>query len=117
MPVKPRVLLVADRDADSPQLLVALRGLAAPKPRVTLLVPAYATAHNSADGVAGWAEAIDHAAHCGERLRRAGVDLEETIVGDADPLAAAEDAHHARAFDRIVFATPTAGAPVAAAGI
>lgn len=116
MPAKPRVLLVADRDADSPELLTTLRRLVAPSPRVTLLVPAFAVAHDGGgDSVEAWRVAIERAAHCSERLDLAGVDLEETIVGDADPLAAAEDAHHARGYDQIVFATPAAGAVAALA--
>jgi len=117
MPVKPRVLLVADRDADSPQLLAALRGLSGGLPRVSLLVPAFALVRGTAaDPVADWGAAADRAAHCAERLRLAGVPVEEAIVGDADPIAAAEDAHHARGYDRVIFATPAAGA-LAAAGL
>ncbi|MEZ5077996.1 MAG: hypothetical protein R2725_11210 [Solirubrobacterales bacterium] len=117
MPAEPRVLLVADRHADPSQLLTALRGLVAGSPRVSLLVPAFAAAHGAVGGsVEDWRLAIERAARCGERLRSAGVDLEETIVGDADPLAAAADADHARGYDQIVFATPAAGA-VATAGL
>jgi len=110
MPATERVLLVADRDADAPQLLTALRRLTPHPARVTLLVPAFAAARASAARVeVAWGAAVDRAERCAARLRLAGVELEEAIVGDPDPLAAAEDAHHARGFDRLVFATPNAG--------
>lgn len=126
MPTAERVLLVADQDAAPAQLLVALRHLAPGEPRVTLLVPAHpcrarAALPSEVDGAASaesaaadWAAAADRAERCAGRLRLAGVDLEEAIVGEPDPLAAAGDAAHARGFDRVVFATPVAGAVPAA---
>lgn len=105
MPATERALLVADRDADADQLLTVLWRLAPRSARVTLLVPAFAAAvPGQGREVAGWTAAIGRAERCAERLRLAGVDLEEAIVGDPDPLAAVADAEHARGFDRIVFA-------------
>lgn len=118
MPAAARVLLVADRDADEAQLLRALRRLAPGAPRVTLLVPAYERGAplglprelGGAWVAADWVAAADRAESCAAHLRLAGVDLEEAIVGEPDPIAAAGDAHHARGYDQIVFATPAAGA-------
>jgi hypothetical protein len=36
------------------------------------------------------------------RIRQAGLELEETIVGDPDPFAAVGDALHARRFDEAI---------------
>jgi hypothetical protein len=102
-----KILVVANRTADSPDLIEALRGRAAEE-RVgfTLLVPA--VPHGlawAADMKAGWSEAALRAERAGSRLRQAGLELEEVIVGDPDPFAAVGDVLHARRFDEIVVST------------
>lgn len=122
MPAAERVLLVADRASDEARLLTALRRLAPGAPRVTLLVPAYERGvplgppRRLGDAwlASDWVAAADRAERCAAHLRLAGVELAETIVGDGDALAAAGDAAHGREFDRVVFATPLAGAVSAA---
>lgn len=102
-----RVLVVADRTADSPDLIAALReraGRAAAS--YTLLVPA--VPHGlawAADMKAGWPEAVARAERAAERIRAAGLPLAEVIVGDPDPFAAVGDALHARGFDAVVVST------------
>src|SRR5262249_17251647 len=54
----------------------------------------------------GWAEALSRAERAARRLREAGLDLREAIVGDADCAAALGDALHAREFDEVLLATP-----------
>lgn len=107
MSPKHSALVVAGRGADYPSLTEALRmHRAGVPPGFTLLVPAvphgfaWATDMNS-----GWPEAIARAERAAERMRGAGLDLEETIVGDPDPFAAVGDALHSRRFDEIVLAT------------
>jgi histidinol dehydrogenase len=102
---KQKVLVVADRTAEAPELVAALRRRAERSPAgFTLLVPA------DADGLAwaqsteaAWSRAISRAELAAERIRAAGLELEETIVGDPDPTAAVGDACHAREFDQVVF--------------
>lgn len=104
MSIEKRILVVANRTADSPELLGALRERADGLPvRFTLLVPA--VPHGlawAADMKAGWAEAAGRAERAGDRIRESGLELEEVIVGDPDPFAAVGDVLHAREFDEVV---------------
>ncbi|HEX6455802.1 MAG TPA: hypothetical protein VF009_04715 [Solirubrobacterales bacterium] len=101
---KRKILVVANRTADSPDLIAALRRLADRAPAgFTLLVPA--VPHGlawAADMKAGWSEAVVRADRAGCRIRQSGLELEEVIVGDPDPFAAVGDALHAREFDEVV---------------
>lgn len=101
---KQKILVVANRTADSPELIAALRERAAGAPAsFTLLVPA--VPHGlawAADMKAGWTEAVGRAERARARIEGEGLELEETIVGDPDPFAAAGDALHAREFDAVV---------------
>jgi hypothetical protein len=102
-----KILVVANRTADSPDLIAALRRRAAAEPAgFTLLVPA--VPHGlawAADMKAGWSEAAGRAERAGGHIRDSGLELEEVIVGDPDPFAAVGDALHAREFDAIVVST------------
>ncbi|HET9155000.1 MAG TPA: hypothetical protein VFN85_12925 [Solirubrobacterales bacterium] len=99
-----KVLVVANRTADSPELIAALRERAAGAPTsFTLLVPAVPHGLSwAADMKAGWAEAVGRAERAADRIRGCSLELEETIVGDPDPFAAVGDVLHAREFDEIV---------------
>jgi hypothetical protein len=98
---------VAGRSADSPDLTAALRlHHGGSSTAFTLLVPA--TPHGFAwatDTSAGWPEATARAERATERMRRAGLAVEETIVGDPDPFAAVGDVLHCRRFDELIVAT------------
>ncbi|HET7445133.1 MAG TPA: hypothetical protein VFJ57_10790 [Solirubrobacterales bacterium] len=100
-------LVVAGRSADYPGLADALRLHRAGVPTsFTLLVPAVPNGFAWAtDMHSGWPAAIERAERATARLKDAGLDLEETIVGDPDPMAAVGDVLHARRFDEIVVAT------------
>jgi hypothetical protein len=104
---KQKVLVVANRTADAPDLIEALCRRAAAEPTsFTLLVPA--VPHGlawAADMKAGWAEAAGRAERAGSQIRDSGLELEEVIVGDPDPFAAVGDVLHAREFDEIVVST------------
>lgn len=109
-----QTLVVAARTAEHPQLLGALRRHARERPTAfTLLVPALPACEEgtSVDLAAGWSDALALAERAARRLREAGIDLREAIVGDADVAAAIGDASHARRFDEVVLATasPAAG--------
>lgn len=108
---KQRVLVIGSRAVDSPELIEALRRRgAAASARVTLLVPAVPRGFAwAADMKAGYGEALDRAAVASAHLRLAGIEIEEVIVGDPDPFAAAGDVLHARRFEEVVVATPPPG--------
>jgi hypothetical protein len=101
---KRKILVVANRTADSPELIAALRERAAAGPAgFTLLVPAVPHGFAwAADMKAGWAEAVGRAERAAARIRQSGLELEETVVGDPDPFAAVGDVLHAREFDEVV---------------
>lgn len=102
-----KVLVVANRTVDSPELIAALRQRAAHSPaRFTLLVPA--VPHGlawAADMKAGGPEAAPRAEVGARRMRMAGLEVEAAIVGDPDPLAAVGDALRAEEFDELVVST------------
>jgi hypothetical protein len=99
-----RVLVVASRTADSPDLIAALRRQAEEEPTgFTLLVPA--VPHGlawAADMKAGWSEAVERAECAAGWIRQAGLGLEDVIVGDPDPFAAVGDVLHTREFDEVI---------------
>jgi hypothetical protein len=100
MQTRQRILVLADPATGSPELVATLRRNGAEAPTsFTLLVTA-------ADGgsAGGWSRAISRATQARAQARRAGIELEETIVGDPDPALAVGDALHARDFDRVVTA-------------
>ena len=108
---KHRVLVIGSRAVDSPGLVAALRRRGAVESaRVTLLVPAVpAKIGWAADIGAGYGEALDRAEAAAAQMRGAGIELEEAIVGDPDPFAAAGDVLHARDFDEVVVAATPPG--------
>jgi hypothetical protein len=104
---KSRVLVVANRTAESPELLDALKrrageGVCA----FTLLVPA--TPHGiawAADMHAGGDEAEQHRRAFIDELRAEGLDLREAKVGDPDPLAAVQDECNSVDYDEVIVST------------
>lgn len=104
MQAKKRVLVVADKTADSPDLIEALRRWSESSPAsFTLLVPA--VPHGlawAADMKAGWSDAVARAERAAARIRGEGLGLEDVIVGDPDPFAAVGDVIHAREFDEVI---------------
>jgi hypothetical protein len=104
---KARVLVMANRTAESPELLDALKARAAEgEAEFTLLIPA--TAHGVAwvaDMSAGASEAEHHRDAFVDELREEGIPVKEARVGDPDPLAAAQDACNQEDFDEIIVST------------
>lgn len=101
-----KVLVVANRTAESEELLDALRRRAAEGPvSFTLLVPA--TPHGvawAADMHSGASDAEEHMQRAVERLRAAGLDVEGK-VGDPDPVAAVEDEVNFGSYDEAIVST------------
>jgi hypothetical protein len=103
-----RVLVVANRTAESPELLDALRTRTLRGPcEFTLLVPStphgLAWAANTQD--AGNEEAEAHRLAFLEELREAGLDVAGAKVGDPDPLAAICDECNFNDYDELIVST------------
>jgi hypothetical protein len=102
-----RVLVVANRTAESPELLDALRARVVQGPcEFTLLVPS--TPHGiawAADMHAGGEEAEQHRLAFVEELRQEGLNVVEAKVGDPDPLAAICDECNFHAYDELIVST------------
>jgi hypothetical protein len=104
---KARVLVVANRTAESPELLDALRTRTVQGPcEFTLLVPS--TPHGlawAADMHAGGEEAEVHRQAFVEELRREGLNVAEARVGDPDALAAIQDECNFNTYDELIVST------------
>jgi hypothetical protein len=96
---KRNVLVIVGHDAQPPAVIKALRPRAE-RTGFTLLVPA--TSLHGPDSPADWADAVGRAERGTAALRAAGLEVVETIVGDADFAAAAGDVLHSREIDDVV---------------
>jgi nucleotide-binding universal stress UspA family protein len=107
MAEKAKVLVVANRTAESPELLEALRVRTVHGPcEFTLLVPQ--TPHGlawAADPDAGQEEAERHRVAFLAELREEGLDVEDAKVGDGDPLAAIQDECNLNSYDELIVST------------
>jgi hypothetical protein len=101
------VLVVANRTAECPELLEALRARAIQGPcDFTLLVPS--TPHGiawAADMHAGGEEAEQHRQAFVDELREEGLNVVEAKVGDPDPLAAIQDECNFHEYDELIVST------------
>jgi hypothetical protein len=106
-----KILVVANRTAESVELLEALRERAGQGDAVfTLLVPA--TPHGvawAADMHSGSSEAEGHMQNAVDRMRSAGLDVETGKVGDPDPIAAVQDEVNFASYDEVVVSTLPGG--------
>jgi hypothetical protein len=102
-----RVLVVANRTAESPELLDALRTRTMQGPcEFTLLVPS--TPHGiswAADMHAGGDEAEQHRVAFVTELREEGLNVGAAKVGDPDPLAAICDECNFNDYDELIVST------------
>jgi hypothetical protein len=102
-----RVLVVANRTAESPELLEALRSRTVRGPcEFTLLVPS--TPHGiawAADMHAGGDEAEAHRTAFVTELRDEGLDVADARLGDPDPLAAIQDECNFHDYDELIVST------------
>ena len=102
-----KVLVVANRTAESPELLDALRTRSGSGPcEFTLLVPS--TPHGlawAADMHAGGEEAEQHRKAFVDELREEGLDVGEAKVGDGDALAAIQDECNFNTYDELIVST------------
>jgi hypothetical protein len=107
MASRQRVLVIANRTADSPDLIDDLRRrLGEEGIRFTLLVPAVPHGLSwAANMKSGWSAAINRAETASQRMRASGIALEEVVVGDPDPFAAAGDVLHGGDFAEVIVST------------
>jgi GABA permease len=99
MPWTTKLLVIANRTVDSDEILDALTQRATAGPvQVTLVAPA---SYAREGGRAATRQRLERAL---ERLREAGVTA-DGVVGDADPMAAVQDAWDPRRFDEVIVAT------------
>jgi hypothetical protein len=102
-----KVLVVANRTAESPELREALKQRAGQgECEFTLLVPA--TPHGiawAADMHSGEAEAESHREGFLRGLRDQGLNVVDAKVGDSDPLAALADECNASSYDELIVST------------
>jgi hypothetical protein len=105
------VLVVANRTAESPELLEALKRRAAEGDATfSLLVPA--TPHGvawAADMHSGGGEAEQHMENAVERMRAEGLQVAAGKVGDPDPVAAVQDEVNFTKYDEVVVSTLPGG--------
>ena len=101
------VLVVANRTAECPELLEALRVRAVQGPcDFTLLVPS--TPHGiawAADMHAGGEEAEQHRQAFVDELREEGLNVVDAKIGDPDPLAAIQDECNFHEYDELIVST------------
>jgi len=102
-----RILVVANRTAESPELLEALKSRASNgECSFTLLIPS--TPHGiawAADMHSGEDEAEDHRKAFVDELREEGLSVDDAKVGDSDPLAAIQDECNFANYDEIIVST------------
>ena len=107
MSAEARVLVVANRTAESPELLEALRTRTMQGPCLfTLLVPS--TPHGigwAADMHGGGEEAEEHRTAFLQELREDGLNVDDAKVGDPDPLAAIQDECNFNDYDELIVST------------
>jgi hypothetical protein len=102
-----RVLVVANRTADSDELVDALHERAERGPaRFTLVVPATPSGLAwAADMSAGIPEARRQMAAAAERLRDSGLWIDDIRLGSPEPLAAVHDATNFETFSEVIVCT------------
>ena len=102
-----KVLVVANRTAESPELLEALKSRAGEGDcSFTLLIPA--TPHGlawAADMDSGGDEAERHRKAFVDELREEGLPVDDAKVGDPDPLAAIQDVCNFDDYDEVIVST------------
>ena len=102
-----RILVVANRTAESPELLEALKARAAKgdSPEFLLVVPASGHGlEKAADPDAARKHSGEHLDHATQTFLSEGLKV-ETQLGDGDPVAAVQDAVNFGEFDEVIVST------------
>ena len=100
-----KILVVANRTVESPELEQALRERAEKgDAEFTLVVPSAHGFAKAADPDAGIPETERHIHNAIEKLREDGLQVEGRL-GDPDPVAAVQDAANSESFDEVIVST------------
>lgn len=99
-----RILVVANRTAESAELLEALRSKGTEHEYVLVVPAAGGALEKAADPDAAREHAEPHLHAALEKFRAEGFNVEGS-VGDSDPVAAVQDANNFGDFDEIIVST------------
>lgn len=99
-----RILVVANKTAESPELLEALKGKGTDHQYVLVVPASGGVLEKAADPDAAREHTQPHLDAALEKLRAEGFNVEGSI-GDPDPVAAVQDAVNFGQFDEIVIST------------
>jgi hypothetical protein len=99
-----RILVVANKTAESPELLDALKSKGAEHQYVLVVPASGGVLEKAADPDAAREHTQPHLDAALEKFRAEGLTVEGTI-GDSDPVAAVQDAVNFGEFDEIVIST------------
>jgi hypothetical protein len=99
-----RILVVANKTAESPELLEALKSKGTEHQYVLVVPASGGVLEKAADPDAAREHTQPHLDAALEKLRAEGFEVEGSI-GDSDPVAAVQDAVNFGTFDEIVIST------------
>jgi hypothetical protein len=99
-----RILVVANRTAESPDLLEAMKAKGTEHEYVLVVPAGGGRLEKAADPDAAREHSEPHLAAALEKMRAEGLTVDGT-VGDTDPAAAVQDACNFSTFDEIIIAT------------
>jgi hypothetical protein len=99
-----RILVVANKTAESPDLLEALKAKGTEHEYVLVVPASGGVLEKAADPDAAREHTEPHLAAALEKWRAEGLNVEGTI-GDSDPIAAVQDANNFGDFDELVIST------------
>jgi hypothetical protein len=99
-----RILVVANKTAESPDLLAALKAKGTEHEYVLVVPASGGVLEKAADPDAAREHTQPHLEAALESLRAEGLNVEGTI-GDPDPVAAVQDAANFSQFDEIIVST------------
>jgi hypothetical protein len=101
-----RILVVANKTAESPELLEALKAKGTDNEFILVVPASGGLLEKAADPDAAREHTQPHLAAALEKFRAAGLNVEGSI-GDSDPIAAVQDAANFGTFDEIIVSTLT----------
>jgi hypothetical protein len=99
-----RILVVANKTAESSELLDALKAKGADHEYVLVVPASGGVLEKAADPDAAREHTVPHLDAALERMRAEGLNVEGTL-GDSDPTAAVQDACNLSSFDEIIIST------------
>ncbi len=99
-----RILVVANKTAESPDLLEAMKSKGTDHEYVLVVPASGGVLEKAADPDAARDHTMPHLDAALEKMRAEGLNVEGT-VGDSDPAAAVQDAANFSQFDEIIIST------------